>query len=396
MTTPKLTLARITNLDLLKGFVMIIMALDHTRDYFHAYSYIHEPTEIEVTTPWIFFTRWITHFCAPVFLFLAGTSAFLSGRNKSKKELSVFLIKRGLWLIILEVTVIGFGWFFNPLFSMSLLGVIWVLGWSMIVLALLIHLPRPVIIAVSLAMIFLHNLLDNVHFGTPNDPGLLWGFLHDAFGSFQLGPFRFFLAYSLIPWAGVMGIGYCMGIYYTSQVSDEKRRKLLLQWGITATILFIVIRFSNVYGNPEDWKNYGGFKTVMSFLNLWKYPPSLLYLLMTLGPALIFLSLTENWKGKFSSIVMTYGRVPLFYYILHIYLLHLIGLFAAEFSGYDWRDMIFTDNWMTMDPDLQGYGFSLPVVYAIWLAVVIALYPLCKWYDRYKQNNKEKWWLSYL
>jgi uncharacterized membrane protein len=396
MSLPKPAVTRITNLDLLKGLVMIIMALDHTRDYFHAYSYMHSPEEIEFTTPLIFFTRWITHFCAPVFLFLAGTSAFLSGRNKSKKELSSFLIKRGIWLIILEVTIVGFGWFFNPLFSISLLGVIWVLGWSMIVLALLIHLPRIAIIIICLLMIVFHNALDAVHFGTPQTPSLVWGFLHDAFGLFQAGPFNFFLAYPLIPWVGVMGLGYCLGIMYTQEYSPEKRKRLLLQWGMTAVLLFIALRFSNIYGDPSHWENYGGIKTILSFLNVSKYPPSLLYLLMTLGPALIFLAFTENWKSKMSSVIMMYGRVPLFYYLLHIYLLHFFAMMAAEYSGFGWRNMIFTDSWMTMDTDLKGYGFSLPVVYAIWLGTVILLYPVCGWYDRYKQNNKHKWWLSYL
>jgi len=396
MPEPKAALARITTIDLLKGLVMIIMALDHTRDYFHAYSYLHDPTDIEVTTPWIFFTRWITHYCAPTFLFLAGTSAFLSGRNKSKKDLSIFLLKRGLWLIVLEVTLVGFGWFFNPTFSISLLGVIWVLGWSMIILAIMIHLPRPAIIIICLALIFFHNTLDNVHFGTPDHPSLVWSFLHDAFGFFTAGPFNFFLAYSLVPWVAVMGLGYCLGHLYTNDFSDEKRRKLLLQWGITAVLLFIVLRFSNMYGDRMPWQEYGGIKTILSFLNVWKYPPSLLFLLMTLGPAMIFLGLTENVKNKLSSIIMTYGRVPLFYYLLHIYLLHFIALLAAEFSGFDWSYMIFRDNWITMQPSLRGYGFSLPVVYLIWISAVALLYPLCKWYDRYKQNHKEKWWLSYL
>jgi len=387
---------RITSIDLLRGIVMIIMALDHARDYFHAYSLYFDPSDLNHTTPAIFFTRWITHFCAPVFVFLAGTSAFLTRQKKSKKELSLFLLKRGLWLMLLEVTLVSFGWFFNPIFSLQVLQVIWVLGIGMIVLAALIHLPKNVIFAIGILLVFGHNLLDNIHVQGNTMTAFAWSELHE-FNIFKFKGITIYAAYPIIPWIGVMALGYCLGSLYQPTFNTKTRKRILLWMGVFGILLFLLLRFSNIYGDPNKWATQSSATlSILSFLNTFKYPPSLLFLLMTLSPALLFLASSEKIWNRFTQVVSTYGRVPLFYYLVHIYLLHLLAMMAAELTGFTWTDMVFTNRWITEQPSLRGYGFSLPIVYLIWLSTVIVLYPLCKRYDSYKQNNRSKWWLSYL
>lgn len=387
---------RVTSIDLLRGIVMIIMALDHTRDYFHAYSFYYSPTDLAHTSPAIFFTRLITHFCAPVFVFLAGTSAFLSGQNKSKKDLSLFLLKRGLWLIILEITVVCFGWFFNPLFSVQGLQVIWVLGLCMIVLAVLIHFPKTIIFIIGITMVASHNLLDPIHVPGNNLAGFGWSVLHE-FNVFSFAGINIYAAYPIIPWVGVMGLGYCFGSLYKHGFDASKRKRILVWTGVTTILLFLIIRYINVYGDPGKWSvQRSTLYTFLSFFNTHKYPPSLLYLLMTLGPSMLFLAITEKPLNRFTSFISTYGRVPLFFYLVHIYILHLLGMLAAVLTGFKWTDMVIQDTWITESPALKGYGFGLPVVYLVWIAVVILLYPLCRWYDNYKLRHRTKWWLSYL
>lgn len=386
---------RISSIDLLRGIVMIIMALDHTRDYFHADVFFYSPTDLNQTNVAVFFTRWISHFCAPVFVFLSGTSAFLSAQKKSKKELSLFLLKRGLWLIFLELTIINFAWFFDVHFSNFDFYVFWALGGCMIALAGLIFLPMPFILVIGLVLIFGHNLLDNIHVPGNDLEAFGWGLLHDPKGFTFFGR-NSFTGYPILPWIGVMALGYCLGNFYIKSMSVLKRKKILISIGFISILLFIVIRFINIYGDPVPWSahNTPAF-TIMSFLNLTKYPPSLLYILVTLGPALLFLALAEKPLNRFTGIISIFGRVPLFYYLLHLYLIHVLGMLAAEFTGYDWSDMVLTV-WVTDFPGLDGYGFNLGIVYLIWIGIIIALYPLCKWYDRYKMANKQKWWLSYL
>ncbi|GAC1428078.1 MAG: DUF1624 domain-containing protein [Chitinophagaceae bacterium] len=396
MTASDKPVARINSIDYLRGTVMIIMALDHTRDYFHRYSYFYNPADLNHTSPAIFFTRWITHFCAPVFIFLAGTSAFLSGRKKTKKELSVFLLKRGLWLMVLEITVVGFGWFFNPFFSFWALQVVWVLGLSMITLAAFIYLPRKIIFIIGMALVLGHNLLDTIHVPGNTAAAFAWSELHE-FNVFRFGHVIIAAAYPAIPWMGVMALGYCFGALYTSSFDVAKRKLILLLMGGMGIGLFIFLRFINIYGDPVNWSVHStAVFSFLSFLNTNKYPPSLLYLLMTLSPAFIFLALSEKASGRFTGIVSTYGRVPLFYYLLHIYILHFCALLLAAYTGFGWKRMIITHSWVTDDQALRGYGLSLPMVYLVWLFTVLALYPLCKKYDLYKQNNRSKWWLSYL
>lgn len=386
--------ARITSIDLVRGLVMIIMALDHVRDYFHADAFLFDPTDLSKTNVPLFFTRFITHYCAPVFMLLSGTSAYLVGIRKGKKALTKFLFTRGLWLIFLELTVINFGWFFDIGYANTGTLVIWALGMSMIILSGMIHLPKSVILTISLLMIFGHNLLDNFHVEGNGAGAVIWVLLHEP-KVYPSDGITFFALYPLIPWIGVMSLGYCLGTLYTPGFDAIRRRKLLWQIGLACTILFVGLRFTNWYGDPIKWspQSSGSF-TVLSFLSLLKYPPSLLYLLITLGPAMMLLALSEKSNGWMSRKVQVIGRVPMFYYLVHIYLIHLAAMVAAEISGYDWSDMILT-TWVSFDPKLQGYGFNLGITYLVWIGLVGILYFMCKWYDSYKRTHKH-WWLSYL
>ncbi|HTB26172.1 MAG TPA: heparan-alpha-glucosaminide N-acetyltransferase domain-containing protein [Puia sp.] len=388
--------ARIKSIDLLRGLVMIIMALDHTRDYFNADAFIYDPLDLQKTTVLLFFTRWITHFCAPIFVLLAGTSAFISGQRKTKKELSVFLVKRGLWLIFLELTIVNFSWFFNIHFTFLLLAVIWTLGICMICLAGLIFLPRKIILCIGIILVAAHNLLDGTHYPENNFMGFLWGFLHDQ-KMFQLGHENILMAYPILPWIGVMALGYCLGELFSNNYDAVKRRKLLLTIGSCSLILFVILRSINVYGNLKPWMGQpSAIFSFLSFINVTKYPPSLDYILLTEGVALIFLSLTENISNRLTRFISVYGRVPMFYYLLHIYLIHIVALMAAVLTGFQWTDMTSFDTWISYMPNLKGYGFNLGIVYLIWIAIVLFLYPICKWYDGYKSSHRDKWWLSYL
>ena len=383
---------RIESLDLLKGLVIVIMALDHTRDYFHASAYIFDPADPTLTTLPIFFTRWISHFCAPAFCFLAGISAFLVGRRKNKDELSAFLFKRGLWLVFIDITFVNFAWFFDVNFRNVAINVIWALGISMIVLAVLVHLPRTLILIFSCALIFGHNLLDTVHL----NGSILWSMVHEH-GLFRITDnFTFEVGYPVVPWIAVMSMGYFFGSFYDKSFDSDKRKKLLNILGFSSIILFIIVRWFNIYGDPVKWIPFDtNLKTIMSFLNPSKYPPSLSYLLMTLGGTLLFLANTENLKGRVVNFFSTFGRVPFFYYIVHLYLIHFIALICAQLTGFGWQKMIL-NHWITDEPSLKGYGFRLWVVYLVWFGVIALLYPLCKKFDIYKQNHKEIWWLSYL
>ena len=382
---------RIESIDLLKGLVMVVMALDHVRDYFHFSANYFDPADPTQTTLPIFFTRWITHFCAPTFSFLAGASAFLVGRRKTKAALSGFLWKRGLWLVIIEMTVVSFAWFFDVQFRTIGMLTIWSLGISMIVLAALVHLPKNFILAFSLVLIFGHNVLDGVQF----NGSLLWDIVHHQ-NFYPLNEHtQLMIGYPVVPWIAVMSLGYYFGSFYDQKYDPAKRKRLFNIIGVLAIALFVFLRFTNLYGNPADRGHFGSFtKNLISFLNPAKYPPSLMYLLMTLGGALLFLANTENLRGKIVQFFSTFGRVPFFYYILHLYVIHLLALLFAQVSGFGWQHLILP-SWISFIP-LKGYGVGLAAVYLIWIAVILLLYPLCKKFDRYKQAHKEKWWLSYL
>jgi uncharacterized membrane protein len=391
-----ITKNRITSIDFLRGSIMIIMALDHVRDYLFSGSFYYDPLDFSKTSGILFFTRWITHFCAPIFMLLAGTSASLIGRKKTKKELSVFLLKRGLWLIVLELFVVNLGWNFNLTFPMFFFITIWALGVSMIVLAAVIHLPKTLVLVFGLAVVFGHDLLDTVNITGNTAPAFGWALLHQQ-NFFIWHKEALLVGYPLIPWIGVMPLGYCLGDWYAPGYDSEKRKKNLLILGASCLALFVVLRFTNIYGDPVKWSTQkDAFFTFLSFLNVNKYPPSLLYLLLTLGAAFLFLSFTEKLKGKVVNVVSVYGRVPMFYYLIHIYIIHLIAMISsAILPGQNWKIwMLDQPIWFTKD--LKGYGFSLPIAYLIWILIVVVLYPLCKRYDAYKQAHKEKWWLSYL
>ena len=392
-----ITKPRIESIDLLRGIVIIIMALDHVRDYFHADYFFYEPTDMAQTNPAVFFTRWVTNFSAPVFMFLAGSAAFLVGERKTKKQLSFFLLSRGLWLMLLETVIINFAWSFNPAYPMFRLQVIWALGLCMVILSAAIHLPKQAILIIGLLILFLHNMLDNIHAAGNTFKDFLWAELHERK--------RFFIAgktvatgYPILAWFGIMALGYCFGQLYKKGMDAALRKKYLLLIGGAAILLFVLLRAFNLYGDNEPWSVQSSLSmTVCSFLNTTKYPPSLLYTLMTMGPAIIFLAFAEkplNWLGKK---IIPFGRVPLFFYILHLYLIHLLAVVAVVWSGRSWTEMIFPLNCNGKDaPWLKGYGYSLAGVYFVWILVVVLLYPLCKKFDNYKQSHKEKWWLSYL
>jgi uncharacterized membrane protein len=385
---------RIESIDLLRGVVMVIMALDHVRDYFHYDAFFFDPTDLTQTNPALFWTRFITHFCAPVFVFLAGTSAFFVGQRLDKKSLSIWLVKRGIWLVFAELTIIKLAWMFQLNYSSIVLQVIWVLGISMIFLAGFIHLPKKLIISISILVIIGHNLFD----GIAPDGGFtsgIWTLLH-LFNIVDIGGAQVFVAYPMIPWIFVMPLGYYFGQLYLPSVDAGFRVKKLFQIGSSLTLFFFALRFLNIYGDPYFWSEQGSISfTIMSFFNVSKYPPSLLFLLVTIGPSILFLSIAENWQGKLNNAFIIIGRVPMFFYIIHIFIIHALGAMAAMLTGFSLSDMII-DVWVSMQPNLDGYGFGLITVYIVWFAVIIALYPICSWYNQYKSNNRHIWWLSYL
>ncbi|MPR35345.1 DUF1624 domain-containing protein [Cytophagaceae bacterium SJW1-29] len=378
---------------------MVIMALDHTRDFFHSTAWTEDPLNLATTTPILFVTRWITNFCAPVFVFLAGTSIYLQSLRKTKQELSSFLIKRGLWLIFAELVIVNLGMTFNPLYTIQILQVIWVIGISMVILGLLIHLPFRLILILGLVIVLGHNLLDVVEAAPGFKPSLWWDLLHRrGIYPYANGHFLFVL-YPILPWLGLMLLGYCTGTFFAPTVSPATRKTALLLTGFGLLVFFIVLRFSNLYGNPTPWSEQkSGLLTVFSFIDVNKYPPSLLYMCITIGPALLFLVAIESVKNRLTNFLRTFGRTAFFYYIVHWYVLHSLCLLMFLSRGHLLSDgvNIATKTQTILLFVVPGEGVGLPVVYVIWAGTVLVLYPLCRWYDRYKTSHKEKWWLSYL
>jgi uncharacterized membrane protein len=379
---------RLESVDLVRGVIMIVMALDHTRDFFGVPGI--SPTNVSRAGAALFFTRWITHFCAPVFFLLTGTGAYLSLRKKSIGALSRLLLTRGLWLIVLEVVVLRcLGYQFNVDYHLTMLIVLWALGWAMITLSALVHLPLPAITAFGLVLIAGHNLLDGIR------PTTAWLTLLHGQGFVINGPHAVFVAYPLIPWIGVTAAGFGLGRIY--DWPGERRQAFLLRAGLLLSAAFVVLRGVNLYGDPSRWRHQAAsITTVLSFLNATKQPPSLLFLLMTLGPALLMLRAAERGTPGWLRPALVLGKVPLFYYVLHFTLLHLLAVGVA-YARY--RDA----HWMFESPDVAnypftpppGWGFPLPIVYAIWAAVVIAIYPACRWFAGLKQRRRDAW-LSYL
>ncbi len=379
---------RLTSVDTLRGIVMILMALDHVRDFFGVPGL--SPTNLAQTTVPLFLTRWITHLCAPAFFLLTGTGAFLSLGRKRVPELSRFLVTRGLWLILLELTLIRcLGMQFNVDYQVTMLIVIWALGWAMVVLAVLVWLPLPAILTFGVALIAGHNLLDGIR---PNHP--LWTILHAQGIVVNRPGFVVFVAYPLIPWIGVTAVGYALGQVY--RWSPERRRAFLLRCGLALTATFVVLRWINLYGDPVRWGSQAsGALTIVSFLNVTKNPPSLLYLLMTLGPALLLLRALDRPTPRSLAPALTFGRVPLFYFVLHLTLIHLLAVILCYVQNG-------AVHWMFESPNLgaypftppPGWGVSLPITYLLWIVVVVMLYPVCAWYAKVKQRGRAGW-LSY-
>ncbi len=384
---------RVESVDVVRGIIMIIMALDHVRDYFGSLAV--NPTDLATTTAPLFFTRWITHICAPVFFLLTGTGAYLGLRRRTRAELSRFLLTRGLWLIVLEIVVVRFVMQFNFDYRVTVLTVLWALGWSMVVLSALVYLPTRVVTAIGVVMIATHNLLDPITAASLGSLGPLWSILH-APGMIVPGPERVvFEAYPLIPWIGVVAAGYGLGAIYDWDAS--RRRSFLLRLGIGLVAGFIILRAMNLYGDPVPWSGQKSpLFTVLSFLNTNKYPPSLLFLLMTLGPALLLLRWVDARTPRFLTPAHVIGKVPLFFFIVHFFVIHLLAVIICYVRYGD-------AHWMFESPTLgqfpitqpPGWPSGLPVVYLIWIGVVVAMYPLCRWFAGVKQRRSDAW-LSYL
>ncbi|MEP6835314.1 MAG: heparan-alpha-glucosaminide N-acetyltransferase domain-containing protein [Gemmatimonas sp.] len=380
---------RLDAVDFTRGIIMIIMALDHTRDFFGIPG--QNPTNIVTTTGALFFTRWITHLCAPTFFLLTGTGAYLSLRKQSPAQLSRFLLTRGVWLIVLETVIVRcVAYQFNFDFKVTLLLVLWALGWSMITLSLLVRFPLAVPIVFGLVLIAFHNLFDGAQLANP-----VLIMLHQPGFVLNTPAHVIFASYPLIPWIGVTAVGYALGRVYDWQ--PERRRTFLLRVGLGLVVSFLALRALNVYGDPARWAvQKSNTLTVISFFNVTKYPPSLLFLLMTLGPTLLLLRALDNAKPRALAPALTFGRVPLFYFMLHFMFLHLLAVVVCLIR-------YGSAHWMFESPDLgnypftppPGWGFTLPGVYATWMFIVIATYPFCRWFAALKQRRKDVW-LSYL
>lgn len=382
----KASAARLDSIDLLRGLVMVLMALDHVRGHFTQAHF--DPTDLSQTDAPLFFTRWITHICAPVFFFLAGVSAFMSTtRGRTRPELAYYLLTRGLWLMLLEVTLVRFAWTFSFSYGEIGLAVIWALGCAMVVLAGLVYLPQWAIAAFGLVLIAGHNLFDGLE--AEGMWQAIWAILHSGetiplTATLSLDP-----VYPLIPWIGVMAVGYVFGPLLLQEQARRQRQVLIL--GAALTGLFVLLRAVNVYGDPEPWSvQQSSLFTLLSYLGTTKYPPSLLYLLMTLGPALIILALLEQASGAWTRFLIVFGQVPLFYYILHIYVIHLLAVGAAHLSGHNFQALLLPF-WLFP----KDYGFGLPVIYLLWIGLLFALYPVCVWYRQLKIDRRH-WLLSYL
>jgi uncharacterized membrane protein len=365
---------RIRSIDIVRGMVMVLMAIDHVR--------VYAAVPAGGPSPGVFFTRWITHFVAPAFIFLAGTSAWLHGRKLGNRAaLSRYLASRGALLIVLELTVIRLAWTFNLDFRHYLLaGVIWVIGWCMILMAAAVHLPTRAIGVVGVAIVALHNLLPEAE-----NPNWLLKVLY--YGG-EIGPL--IILYVVLPWLGVMMSGYAFGL--VMEMAPERRRSIALRLGIAMTIAFVVLRFIGVYGDPRPWTTD---MPALMFLATTKYPASLVFLLMTLGPTLIVLSLAERWSGKLAGVLETFGRVPFFYYLLHIPVIHVAACIVSLIREGRVNPWLFNNFPVAPSPVPEGYRWSLWLLYLVFVLCVVALYFPSRWYARLRATRRSAW-LSYL
>jgi uncharacterized membrane protein len=384
---------RVPSVDALRGLVMIVMALDHTREYFHSGAMTFQPDDLTRTTAALFFTRWITHICAPVFMFTAGLGAFFwMRRGRTLSQLAHFLWKRGLWLVVLELTVLRFAFSFGR--GVVLLSILWALGWSMVALGFLVRVPIRALAALSIGVIALHNLADSVKASQFGSAAWVWNILHQP-GAFKVGGALVRAAYPLVPWIAVMAAGFCFGPIVT--LDPSQRRRWMVRIGFGLTLAFLIIRGINGYGDPNHWSGQIPGMTLLAFLKCTKYPPSLDFLLMTLGPALLLMAWLDRLTLTGTNPLMVFGRVPLFYFLVHLFVIH--GL-TIPFAFVRYGRAAFLLN---PSPSLGGpanlyppdYGYPLWVVYVVWAAVVAMLYPLCVWFARLK-GRRAWWWLSYL
>ena len=385
---------RINSIDITRGFVMVIMALDHVRDFMHITSLSQDPTNLQTASAGLFLTRLITHLCAPTFVFLSGVSAYISfKKNQNIQESRTFLLKRGIWLVILEFSVINFALWFDIHFHLLILEVISAIGAGFIVLSFLLKVPVRIIGITGLIIIFGHNLLQGISFvGNP-----VLKFIYSVLFSPNLisvtSGFSFVIGYPLVPWLGILLAGFACGKLF--ELPAEKRKKILLKTGVAALSLFCLLRFANIYGDPSRWSTQkNNLFTFLSFINITKYPPSLLFDLLTLGIMFLILSVSEGIKNRFTEVLTVYGKVPLFYFIVHLYLIHVIMFVMLCLQGFGLKDLhfgIFANGRPT-----TGSGVGLPVIYLIWISVVISLYPLCKWYGNYKGLHKDNKLLRFL
>jgi uncharacterized membrane protein len=381
---------RINSIDIVRGFIMIIMSLDHARDFLH---YPLSPLDMQTTTGILFFTRWITHFCAPGFVFLSGVSAYLAGQRRTKKELSIFLLKRGAWLILSDILIISLLFTFDLQYHMIILEVLWATGFGMIILALLLRAQMLVIASIALIIIFGHNTLDYLQLPTNGVTGGLTKMFLSARGAFiPLSVDRSIVVlYAVIPWSGALLLGYVFGALYKSGYDADKRKRILRLSGVSAIMLFVVLRLMNQYGDPSPWRTQRNtMHTLLSFLNVTKQSPSLLFLLSTLGPLMLLLSFTEKAANPFAGFCRLYGNVPYFYFIIHLSLLRFLNMGLAFMSGLPMKSDGSPIVWQ-----VQGFGKPLWEVYLCWIAVVLLLYYPCRWYGHYKRTHGQ-WWLSFV
>ncbi|MVM33303.1 DUF1624 domain-containing protein [Spirosoma sp. HMF4905] len=383
---------RNNSIDVMRGLVMIIMALDHVRDLLHTTSLTQSPTDLTTTTPALFFTRWVTYLCAPTFVFLSGVSAFLS--MNAKQDLAAtrrFLLSRGIWLVGLEFSVVNFGMWFDPNFDVLIFEVIAAIGIGFLILSALLPLPSRTIGLIGGIIVALHGLITLI----PVPENLLLNVLRSLFSPMAF-PYNtgklFFVAYPPVPWLGIMLIGYDVGHFFESP--EKVQRKIFLKTGLLSLGLFILLRAANLYGDPVNWSQQKNLLyTFLSFVNMNKYPPSLQFCLLFLGIMFLILSLVQGMNNRWTGIVRVYGKTPLFYFLVHWYLIHPLVFVMVFLQGFKSADLVFGFNF---GRPKTGSGIDLWAVYLIWAFIVLLMYPLCKWYGTYKERHKEQTWLRYI
>lgn len=388
--------ARISEIDILRGLVIALMALDHTRDYFILSAELAN-NPLDPATPWAYVTRWITHLCAPTFLFLAGVSTYLQAARKTKPQLSMLLLTRGLWLIALEVTLISFGWSFGFPY-LIFLQVIWAIGWSMLILAALIWLPRMAVLAIGVAIIAGHNLLDPIRPQDFGDWSLFWTFFHERGPIFAGDQPVGLIGYPILPWAGIMAFGHGLGALFSE--APKQRDGKVFALGLAMLALFALLRWTMAYGEPAstgDWREQTSLgATIMVFLDVQKNAPSLQFTLMTLGLVFTLWPLLARLRGPLGAVLNTFGAVPFFFYVLHVYLVHALAIAANAAAGQPVAGQFnYLMNLFVAPEKFEGAGFALPWVYVAWLVVLALLYPLCRYWQGVKARER-KWWMSYL